>query len=250
MRKCTNPDVGRMLGLYEFGRLSPIEKEKFENHLLECDFCYQELYDFSPAVKTIRKNIKEFKKAARIEKTTLWQVIDYFLAPPKPVRLAFAAAILFIMAVVSYKIFGPRHEALMTTESIGNNKPTHQGKPHRLIPHEPEEMESKASIDTLHSPGAGKDTMDADIEKKLAQSMRVRIQNGYAFFSWDKIIGAKAYCIDMIINGQAHNLTPPEGIKDTCFSYDLKNIKPHDTDKWRLSVTLENGEKLIAQKHL
>ncbi|MFQ5769327.1 MAG: zf-HC2 domain-containing protein [bacterium] len=63
MKTCTNPEIGQMIGLYEFDCLSSEEKEKFEAHLLECDACFQDFYEFSPTVKVMQENIVEFRKA-------------------------------------------------------------------------------------------------------------------------------------------------------------------------------------------
>ena len=53
---CTNPEIGKFIGRYEFGLLNDEEKKKFELHLMECDDCFEELYSLSPAVKALRDN--------------------------------------------------------------------------------------------------------------------------------------------------------------------------------------------------
>jgi len=247
MRQCTNPDIGRMLVFYEFGRLSSDEKEKLENHLLECDLCYQELYEFSPAIKTIRKNIKNFKKVARLEKTTLRQVLDYFLTPPKTVRLAFAAAVLFIMAIVSYKIFGPRQEALMTTESIGNNKRSHPGKPHRLIPNEPEEMELKATQDVY------RDTVlhvfnIPERKNRILQSLTMSKERNTIRISWARILEAKSYSFSLFENENGPPIFYQSNIRDTTLSISLFLIKNKIIGK--LFVELIDGSRFDVQKQL
>jgi hypothetical protein len=45
--------------------LSGDEKKRFEAHLLECDACFQEIYEFSPVVATIDKNMKRFRNATK-----------------------------------------------------------------------------------------------------------------------------------------------------------------------------------------
>jgi hypothetical protein len=40
---CTDPDIGRLLSRYLLRLLDPEASLIFENHLLECDFCFEEL---------------------------------------------------------------------------------------------------------------------------------------------------------------------------------------------------------------
>lgn len=47
MNKCTNPKLGTMLHAYELKALNESDSEKFELHLLECDFCFNELSSFN-----------------------------------------------------------------------------------------------------------------------------------------------------------------------------------------------------------
>jgi hypothetical protein len=40
---CTDPETGRLLSRYLLRLLDPESSLVFENHLLECDFCFEEL---------------------------------------------------------------------------------------------------------------------------------------------------------------------------------------------------------------
>jgi len=53
--KCTDQEKAKLIGSYELGLLSREEKERFEAHLLECDACFQDLYELSPAVAMLRE---------------------------------------------------------------------------------------------------------------------------------------------------------------------------------------------------
>lgn len=53
---CTNPEMGKLIGRYEFDLLSAEEKNRFELHIMECEACFEDLYSLTPAVKAMREN--------------------------------------------------------------------------------------------------------------------------------------------------------------------------------------------------
>jgi hypothetical protein len=60
---CTYQDIGKLIGGYELGLLTDEEKREFENHLLECEYCFQSLYRTAPLVKMMREgNIAPSRK--------------------------------------------------------------------------------------------------------------------------------------------------------------------------------------------
>jgi hypothetical protein len=52
---CTDPNIGKLIGAYELGILSAEENVQFENHLLECEYCFQSLYQAAPITKLVRE---------------------------------------------------------------------------------------------------------------------------------------------------------------------------------------------------
>jgi hypothetical protein len=52
---CTDRDIGKLIGSFELGLLSDQEKLRFENHLLECEYCFQDLYRTAPLAALIRE---------------------------------------------------------------------------------------------------------------------------------------------------------------------------------------------------
>ena len=56
MAQCIDEKLGSLITLYELNQLSEKERLRFEEHLLECDFCYQELKGMNPIVFAIREN--------------------------------------------------------------------------------------------------------------------------------------------------------------------------------------------------
>jgi hypothetical protein len=51
---CTDQNVGKLIGSYELGLLSEEERHQFENHLLECEYCFQSLYETAPIANLMR----------------------------------------------------------------------------------------------------------------------------------------------------------------------------------------------------
>lgn len=52
---CISETIGSLLSSYELGILSDEERQQFEGHLLECEFCTQELYRTAPITNMIRE---------------------------------------------------------------------------------------------------------------------------------------------------------------------------------------------------
>ncbi len=98
--KCINPAIGKLISRYEFGQLSEEERIAFESHILDCDYCFQSLYEMAPVVELMRQNPQLFIKALTAEEgasigakvggiwSELWSRIRKAFAPiPKPVWL-------------------------------------------------------------------------------------------------------------------------------------------------------------------
>jgi hypothetical protein len=51
---CTNPEIGALLHAYEIGALPEEEADRFERHLLECDFCYERAESFAREAADLR----------------------------------------------------------------------------------------------------------------------------------------------------------------------------------------------------
>jgi hypothetical protein len=56
MKKCTNKKIGRLIGLYEFGGLAESDLALFCDHLVECEYCYDQVYSMEPFAKAFREH--------------------------------------------------------------------------------------------------------------------------------------------------------------------------------------------------
>ena len=111
--KCSEPKIGKLISIYEFGQLTEDKKNAFENHLLECDYCFQSLFEMSPVVEEIQKNpeiyltiLKETKRQSITEKALkIWENIKFSVQKfieftPKSIRYAAPVVIGIIVLAV------------------------------------------------------------------------------------------------------------------------------------------------------
>ena len=59
MQECMNPNVGNLILSYELGKLNEEEKDIFEQHLFECQFCANEAFNDIQFVDILKTAIKE-----------------------------------------------------------------------------------------------------------------------------------------------------------------------------------------------
>jgi len=52
---CIDPQVGELITQYELGQLSDEERDRFEEHLMDCDFCRRELEEMLPTISAMRR---------------------------------------------------------------------------------------------------------------------------------------------------------------------------------------------------
>ncbi len=77
--RCINEEIGHLLSLYEFGQLTEEKKKLFEDHLLECDFCFRSLHDLSPAVEEMRDHPETYLPALQ-EQPSIFETVKQGLA--------------------------------------------------------------------------------------------------------------------------------------------------------------------------
>jgi hypothetical protein len=51
---CSDQNIGKLIGSYELGLLTNKERQQFENHLLDCEYCFQSLYRTAPIANLMR----------------------------------------------------------------------------------------------------------------------------------------------------------------------------------------------------
>jgi len=95
MKRCNNSKLGSLLHAYELKTLSGEEIEQFEIHLLECEYCFDEVQSFAEessflasdkAVKDLIAGFSETRQQAPLSKKRLWHILwpsdtPFFLRP-------------------------------------------------------------------------------------------------------------------------------------------------------------------------
>jgi len=94
---CKDQDIGKLIGGYELGLLTDEEKQQFENHLLECDYCFQSLYEMAPIANLIRE-----EKLAPSQKVKIHDVEEKVPIKFHQKRWAFAAAIVLVVMISAF----------------------------------------------------------------------------------------------------------------------------------------------------
>jgi hypothetical protein len=52
---CIDEKIGKLIGNYELSLLTKEERRQFENHLLDCEYCFQSLYQTAPLAVLMRE---------------------------------------------------------------------------------------------------------------------------------------------------------------------------------------------------
>ncbi|PKK85095.1 MAG: hypothetical protein CVT49_00710 [candidate division Zixibacteria bacterium HGW-Zixibacteria-1] len=107
--KCIDETAGTLLHAYELGLLSTEEKDRFETHLLSCDYCYAEVKKFMPRglmlgrAADVKKALQEKLADIGTEPSSRKKLSQY-LWPRLPLILkpAFLYFLILVLLVPSY----------------------------------------------------------------------------------------------------------------------------------------------------
>ncbi|TKJ36566.1 hypothetical protein CEE37_14900 [candidate division LCP-89 bacterium B3_LCP] len=67
MKQCIDAELGRLIALYELGQLSDDERDRFEEHLLKCDFCLGEIEEKMPVISAFQEHKDEIREELKRE---------------------------------------------------------------------------------------------------------------------------------------------------------------------------------------
>jgi hypothetical protein len=109
MDRCTNPEIGNWIHAYELRQLTEEENEKFEIHLMECDYCFHQVRKAENVINNLMGD-KEIK--AEVEKMVtgetfynrFWRPLKEHLWPDTYIvlRPALAYFIILLLLVPAY----------------------------------------------------------------------------------------------------------------------------------------------------
>jgi hypothetical protein len=102
MNKCTNEQIGQLIGLYEFGALDNPESNAFLDHLIECEYCYDQFFVMQSIAEAFRAHREAAQRGVMTRNLVAVQGALSRAAPPpfwlrKPV-LAAASVVVAIGA--------------------------------------------------------------------------------------------------------------------------------------------------------
>jgi hypothetical protein len=103
---CTDQDIGKLLGSYELDLLSEEERRQFENHLLECETCFQSLYHGAPIANLIREGKLAPSQSVKLQDDKEKAPIRFFSR-----KWALAAASVLVVMIIAFVfvwVQGPR----------------------------------------------------------------------------------------------------------------------------------------------
>ena len=75
--KCIDPKMKKLVGLYQFNLLQEEQKISVEAHLLECDACFHETYQLSPAIENMQEMPECFNDALQPQLTHSIQISKF-----------------------------------------------------------------------------------------------------------------------------------------------------------------------------
>jgi hypothetical protein len=131
MSKCKDPELGSLLLAYELGGLAEVENERFETHLIECEYCFDELQSFQSEAsllsndeevrQLVGQSAHEVSTKSRPLLKRLWQ----YLWPDRPVifRPALAYFLVLLMIIPAYRGLMDSSENMIRTVQTVNLLP-------------------------------------------------------------------------------------------------------------------------------
>jgi len=246
--ECTDPTIGDLILLYEFDKLSPEKRALFEQHLLACDACFQDLFAFSPVIDVITKNREEFILAAarpnRVRqyvhkaylraKNLLLEVKNTPKGVPKIVRpaLLFTAITIFTLGIIELFLHSRSIKSMLESST-----------PREVVLHEPESMESKGNLDVAKAADSTFELSSISDLNELRESMKVTLTDaGTQYeFTW-QMPAAVRHAHIFVINGtHRREITPESGIQSNHFLYPVNSIVLTMDSKWELKIENLNG---------
>jgi hypothetical protein len=114
MSKCVDTHIGKLLHDYEMGWLSDNERERFEMHLMECPYCFEEVRQFRHAAEllsedeTVRAAVAGAVEDVERE-VTFWQRVRDLFWPKTNVLLKPAFVYLLIVLLLPLVYRGISH---------------------------------------------------------------------------------------------------------------------------------------------
>ncbi|MBI3949135.1 MAG: tetratricopeptide repeat protein [Acidobacteria bacterium] len=73
--ECTDSEVGRLITRYELGAVEESEREAFVEHLIQCEYCHNEIYSMAPFMRVLREHREKVSSSQGLGKQVARRVI-------------------------------------------------------------------------------------------------------------------------------------------------------------------------------
>ena len=99
MNQCKGPEYQKMMHAWELDLLSEKERQVFEQHLMGCQSCADEISQFRSTVATLKQSTKAQRRVAQLDKA---DSIDRQASSLRPARILAIAALLIVSVLSVY----------------------------------------------------------------------------------------------------------------------------------------------------
>lgn len=136
---CTNQPIGRLIARYELGALDPAEQAAFESHLIQCQYCHNEVYSMAPFMGALRKHREAVLRGEIPSDRAAVQAAFDALAPPQPAfwfrwPVLAAASVLIAVSIGLLALYLNQRSQPGPSEVTTNTSPTQVPKPEIVPP--------------------------------------------------------------------------------------------------------------------
>jgi hypothetical protein len=102
MNRCTNKRIGKWIGSYELNALEDDERRIFMDHLIECEYCYNQVYSIEPFMIAFRNHRSAALRGEAFRDSSSLERLASAPRPARTWRLVPALAALSLIIGVSF----------------------------------------------------------------------------------------------------------------------------------------------------
>ncbi|HJQ69032.1 MAG TPA: tetratricopeptide repeat protein [Blastocatellia bacterium] len=121
MNRCTNKRIGRWIGSYELNALEEDERRIFMDHLVECEYCYNQVYSIEPFMIAFRNHRSAALRGEAIRHSSSFEQLRSTPRRAWSWRLVPAmAALSLIIGVSLYVVYSSKQDPQSDSTNIAD----------------------------------------------------------------------------------------------------------------------------------
>ncbi|MBI1745372.1 MAG: hypothetical protein HYR55_02150 [Acidobacteria bacterium] len=121
--KCTDPQIGKLIGNYENGSLKGDPRERFEIHLVHCTFCLNQTLQNQPIIRNMRLKAPTLITRIPRERPNPKPLLPERMFSLSDSRSWAGLALIFLAAIVAIFIYTERGRRLSTEHGVERASP-------------------------------------------------------------------------------------------------------------------------------